>query len=340
MPKISKSKMAKLFQRLGTSYSAGIDIRSVIEQETKTGSPAYQLRAKRMHRELSEGKELAEAMAATDGYFPDLAVNVVKAGERGGRLEESFFRLGQHYKNIVTFRNNFLQALAWPAFELVAAIVIAGGLMAICDNMMAVMDLEKIDWFWMGSTVGNVIAYFVLVFVFFSCFAFVVIGTNNGWFGTLPIRLAMRIPLIGKTIQCLALSRLAWTMSVADNAGMDALDTVKLSLRATENFYYKRLETEICDSIREGNGFYPSFAATDAFPQDLLIPLENGETAGQIAESMDRVSHEMQAKAEVNMKAIGTIGFVATLLFVAALVAGILIFSVQQYVNMLNSLAS
>ena len=337
MAKISQSQMAKLFHRLATSYTAGIDIRSAYKRETQTGSAAYRINAETICHLLGQGKELAEAMDATNGYFPELAISVVKAGERGGRLEESFSRLGQHYKDLVDFRNKFLSAIAWPAFELVFAIFLCGGLIAICDWIFDSVGMEKFDWFWMGSTGGNVAAYFVLVFMFFGVVATLIMGTARGWFGTVPMQIAMKIPLIGKTIECLALSRFAWTMSVAENAGMNAVEIVELSLRSTENFFYKRLEPEVKRNIKAGKQFYPTLRATNAFPEDLLIYVDNGETAGELAESMDRASRELQAKAEMNLKAIGTIGFVLMILMVAGLVLLICVFAMQQYINMLNN---
>ena len=338
MTKITMSQMAKLFHRLATSYTAGIDIRSAYQRESQTGSPAYRTKAQQIYKQLGGGQPLAEAMANTNGYFPELAISVVKAGERGGRLEESFARLSKHYGDLVAFRSKFLAAIAWPAFELFAAIMIVGGLMAICDSIFETMEMEKFDWFMMGSTVGNVIAYFVLVFLFFAVFTAIVVGTARGWFGTMPMRIALKIPLIGKTIECLALSRLAWTMSVAENAGMNAIETAQLALRSTENFYYMNLEPVISRNLQQGHPFYETFKATKAFPEDLLIYIDNGERAGELSESMDRASHELQARAELNLKAIGTIGFVLMILFVAAVVLVILVFAVQQYVNMLNSL--
>ncbi len=340
MAKISQSQMAKLFHRLCTSYSAGIDIRSAYQRETETGSPAYRVKAKQVVRGVGEGMELADAMASTDGYFPDLAISVVKAGERGGRLEESFGRLSKHYGDLVTFRNKFLAAIAWPAFEAVAAILIVGGLMAICDWIFDSMGMEKFNWLWMGSTLGNVIAYFVLVFLFFLGLATLVVGTARGWFGTLPMQIAMKIPLIGKTIECMALSRFAWTLSVAENAGMNAIEAAQLALRATENFFYKRLEPEVCKSLQEGAQFYPTLKKTDAFPEDLLIYVDNGETAGELAESMDRASSELQERAESNLKILGTIGFAAMIGFVGLLVLIICVFAMQQYINMLNSVSN
>ena len=338
MARISISQMAKLFHRLATSYTAGIDLRSAYRRESETGSPAYRAKAHQIYKQLDGGRPLAEAMESTNGYFPELAISVVKAGERGGRLEESFSRLSKHYGDLVAFRTKFLAAIAWPAFEMFAAIMLVGGLMAICDWIFTSMEMEKFNWFYMGSTIGNVIAYFVLVFLLMAGSVVAVLGTARGWFGTLPMRLAMKIPLIGKTIECLALSRFAWTMSVAENAGMNAIETAQLALRSTENFFYTNLESEVTRGIRNGNQFYPTLKATKAFPDNLLIYVENGETAGELAESMDRASAELQAKAEINLKLIGTIGFVLMILFAAGLVLFIAVFAMQQYINMLNSL--
>ena len=241
MSKISQNQMAKLFQRLATSYTAGIDLRAIIKRETETGSTGYRLKAKQVARGIANGMTMAEAMRGTDGYFPELAISVVHAGERGGRLEDSFRRLADHYGNLVTFRNRFLIALAWPAFELLVAIVLVGAMMAICDWIFTSLEMEKINWLLMGSTIGNVIAYFVLVFTLMGGFVVLAIGTGRGWFGTFPMKVARQIPLIGKTIEAMALSRFAWTMSVAENAGMNPLEIVaaisagdrKLFLQAT-----------------------------------------------------------------------------------------------------------
>ena len=97
MAKISYSQMAKLFRRLATGYGAGIDIRQLYRRETETGSPAYRVNSQKVFKRVNQGQSLAQAMKAVNGYFPELAIAVVQAGEKGGRLEESFSKLSQHY---------------------------------------------------------------------------------------------------------------------------------------------------------------------------------------------------------------------------------------------------
>ncbi len=327
MARITYNKMAKLFHRLEISYRAGIDLVTAYKKEREIGGPSDRLKANRVVNALKDGNALATAMKSLDGYFPELAIAVVMAGEAGGRLDESFGRLATHYKSLVEFRSNFLRSISWPVFQLAVCVLLVGVMIPILHWVM--VDLggmsEPIDWFGMGSTTGNLLLYIFVVVSFFGSLAMLIVGSIKGWFGTLPMRLARRVPLLGKTIESLALSRMAWTMSVAENAGMDALDNARLSLGATENYFYESLEEEVCEDLRNGKTFYKTYKATDAFPQDYLDYIDVGETAGELAETMDRASRDLQAKADQNMQVLGKIGFALTFAFVAVVIGGTVI---------------
>ncbi len=334
MSRISNGKLAKLFGRLATSYRAGIDVRAILERESKSGSPAQRVQLKKVYDQISQGAPLASAMQSTDGYFPELAISVIEAGEQGGRLDEAFSRLGDHYKTLVTFRNRFLQSIAWPCFELVMSI----GVIALMMILMEWLVPDPPDWFRLGlSPRGNLYLFLGAVLLFFGGGFLLIYGIGQGWFGILPMKVARRIPLVGKTIEALSLSRFAWTMSVAENAGMDAVATSRLALNATENYYYKRLEPFVTKNIQAGNGFFPVLQATDSFPDEFLTYVHTGETAGELAESMNRASEHLQAQAENNLQTIGKIGFFLVFILIAVLIGGAIITLYQQYINQLNS---
>ncbi|MEM7453857.1 MAG: type II secretion system F family protein [Planctomycetota bacterium] len=327
MAKISKTQMSKLFHRLATGYRAGIDILTLIKRETVQGSPAHKLKTHEMHELIGNGSTLAGAMREVNGYFPPMAVAVVEAGERGGRLEDSFARLSEHYGNLVKFRNRFLQSIAWPLFEIGFAIVILGLLILVMGWIIEGNGGKAIDWFGMGLSVeGNFMLYCGVVLTVLTFVTFFVVGILKGWFGLLPMRIARRLPLIGPTIEALALSRFAWTLSVTQNAGMNPVDMAALGLRSTENYFYTQLEPEICEGIQDGRTFFEVMRETESFPGDLLMHVDNGELTGKLAESMDRACEEMTEKAQMNLKLIGTIGFVLMLMFTGLLIGGAVVY--------------
>lgn len=325
MGQFTYSQLAASFQRMAVSYSAGIDIRKIVRRETEHGSTTYRKTFAEITSKVDKGASLGASMASTEQVFPVLATAVVKAGEKGGRLEESFKRLSDHYKSLADFRQRFLSSVAWPCFQLVAAIGIIGALILILDYVYRLGNMDPIDWFGMGGTTGNFLFYIGVIGFLFGGGYFLYQGINRGWFGVIPIKIARRIPLVGKTIECLALSRFAWTMSVCENAGMNPLETIRLALGSTENYFYQQLEPELTSDLQKGLDFYRSMEQTQSFPEDLLIYVENGETSGELAESMDRASREMQDRAERNLKTISGIGFFLVFSMVAVLIGGTVI---------------
>jgi type II secretory pathway component PulF len=303
------------------------------------GSSAYRRRMKEISQAIDQGASLAESFSQSQ-FFPPLVVATIKAGEQGGRLDQAFRRLADHYENLVKFRTRFLMAIGWPVFELCAAITIFGLLILIMGYLLDGKEgLSAPDWFGFGlKTRGNFILYVSVVMTFFTSIALLVIGTARGWYGTLPMRIARRIPVLGKTIECLSLARMAWTMAVAENAGMSATETMQLSLEATQNYYYEQLTPELVTKIQRGQPFYLSLQETQAFPDDFLIYVDNGETAGKLAEVMEKASDNLQETAENNLRIISVVGFVVTFGFVAILVGFTIISIYSQYLGTLNSM--
>ncbi len=339
MSTASYSQLAKLFHRLGNSYTAGLEIRHSFEREKDFGSPVYRRKMAIVSNALNQGTSLTDSLQQSD-FFPPLVLSTVKAGERGGRMDQAFHRLAAHYDNLVKFRTRFLMAIGWPVFELMASILIFGALILIMGYLLDGKEgMRAPDWFGFGfQTRGNFILYVTVVLTFFTTLGLLVVGTMRGWYGTLPMRIARRVPIVGKTIECLSLARMAWTMSVAENAGMSAVETMQLALQSTQNYYYQQLEPELVSKIVRGQPFYTSMQETQSFPQDFLIFVDNGETAGKLAEVMDRASHTLQETAENNLKILSVVGFVVAFGFVAVIIGFTIISLYSQYIGTLNSL--
>ena len=326
MAKISKSQMAKLFHRLATGYKAGIDLRTLLLKESETGPPRHRIKSSVIAKDISNGASLSKAMDEAE-YFPDLPIAIVDAGEKGGRLDEAFRKLSQHYDTLVKFRNNFIQSISWPCFELGASIVIFGLLLLVLSWVIGGNpNAKSMDGFGTGYTFRQLFyIYCTCILLLAGTITGLFFAARGGLFGELPMKAARRIPLIGKTIEALALSRFCWTLSIAENAGMNAVETARLAIKSTENYYYHRHEDDICRKLQKGGSFYRVLKSTDAFPEDLLIYVDNGEMAGKLAESMDRASTDYQDRAEMNMKTIGTVGWGLMLGFVAIVIGGTVI---------------
>jgi hypothetical protein len=126
MARIGTRALSQFCQRVGTALHAGIDVRRVWDNESKRGSAPQRGVMEGIRQQVARGDSLASAFARTNGYFPPLVCEMVEVGERTGRLEEVFLRLGEHYDHLLNLRRAFLIGIAWPLIELTLAVIAIG----------------------------------------------------------------------------------------------------------------------------------------------------------------------------------------------------------------------
>ena len=60
--------------------------------------------------DVREGRNLSAAMGAHPDIFPDMYINMVRAGESGGSLVEVLLRLAEHYERFAEVRQKVAEA--------------------------------------------------------------------------------------------------------------------------------------------------------------------------------------------------------------------------------------
>jgi len=254
---------------------------------------------------VARGEALAAALAETGDYFPTLFLELTDVGEQTGHLSEVFARLAENYEDQVKMRRVFLAAIAWPIFQLIAAVLIIGFLIWI----MGVIGNGKIDPLGFGLVGNTGLAIYVVFVGTVAAAIFVLVeAVRRGLVWTGPIqRFVMRLPGIGKPLRTLALARLAWSMHLTMKTGMDVRRALRLSLASTRNVVYTDQIDPIDAEIAEGNSIYEAFRGTGAFPADFLDVLAVGEQSGRMVESMERLSRQYQDYARTALATLNVL---------------------------------
>lgn len=323
-PRIKLGELSQLCRRLATSLEAGVDIRRVWSREsTGRGSPALRRQMEQVAEGINRGETLSDALLETRDYFPTLFRELADVGEHTGKLAEVLRRLAEHYEHQLRLRRIFMAAIAWPMLQLVAAVGVIGLLIFVMGFLPPMADGKPFDLLGLGLYGGRgVVIYFLFVAAVVAGLALVVRAVRRGLAWTRPVQLLlMRIPWLGGSLQTLAMSKLAWSMYLTLDAGMDLLRAIPLCLRSMGNAHYSQHTAEILQSIRAGNEVTEAFADTRVFPREFLDSLEVGERAGRLPETMEILSREYQDRAQRALVALTTLaGF-----GVWVLVAGIII---------------
>ncbi len=290
---MSTGQLASMCHRMGTSLAAGTDVLKVLNQESRYGSSAYQRCMVEVARRVGNGATLAEAFQASGGYLPDLLCELVGVGEQTGRLDGVFQRLSEHYQHLLHLRRTFLAGIVWPVFELGLGVVVIGGLI----YLLGAIDPSSKGVFGLAGGRGLMI-YLVIITAILLVGFVVVHGLRRGWFGSWPQTLMFRLPVIGTSLQTMAISRMAWTLSLALNAGIDARRAMRLAFSSTQSQFYTRHLDAVDTVIVRGGQFHEALRATGAFPSEFLNAMESAEVSGTESESLAHLSEQYQERAE------------------------------------------
>jgi len=316
---------------------AGLDIRTIWQKEAERGSPIHRQQASTVSDRINVGDSVAEAMSACDGYFPQLTCDLVEVGEKTGRMDEVVMGLAAHYEHLLDLRRTFLMGILWPGIQMFAAVCVIGLLIWIMGILPTGPSGEPTDILGLGLVgTQGVIIYMFIVGAVAAGIAWLVLAFLRGWFGPKPLELAMQVPVIGGCMQTSALSRLAWTLSLALDSGMDARRSIKLAVRSTQNAYYTSQMNTVDSQIEQGKEFHTVLRSTGLFPDDFLSSLETAEISGTHGESLARLANDYRDRAKTAAKAL-TIAASFVVWGMVAVIIVLLIFRLAMfYIGTLN----
>ena len=337
-PQLSNKALSELCHRLAVETESGIDIRRTWKRETESASLRIRADFQHVSDAVNHGDSLSAALAGTGQLFPSLFREIVGVGETTGTLGRVFHRLASHYRAQVQLQRMFLLAIAWPVIELVLAIIVVGLMIWVLGFVAQRNNGQPIDVLGFGliGTRGLMI-YTTFIIAVGLCVAGLIVAVRRGVLWTRPLeRAVMQVPVLGPSLQKLALARLTWALHLTMNVDMDLRQVVPLVLRATHSDYYIRHTQQAVAIMAAGHPLYQAFAATGVFPPDFIDAIEVAEESGAVVESMERLSKRYEEEAETAFKVLTTFAGVAVALLVMGLIV-LMIFRIAGfYIGTLN----
>ncbi len=287
-------------------------------------------------RRIDAGQTVGEALEA-QRYLPPLAVEMINVGEQTGKLERVLRQLAEHYENILSLRRVFLMGLAWPLIQLFISVTVVGFLIWILGVIAESNGGQGIDMLGIGIGARGLWNY-LNILVFAALVVIVpIVFIQQGFLFTGPLmRIMLRIPLIGPCLQYLALSRVAWALSMAIDAGMSAIASLRLALRASQNIYYSSAWPAVEQALERRCPMADALRASGRFPEEFLMVLETGELSGMVSETLDRHAADLRERAQALLRTLTVLAGTACSLAVMLIIGAVVLRMGMSYVNMLN----
>ncbi len=341
MPRIGTRPLAALCRRVALALEAGIDERRIWQREAERARGRMRVAVSQIQGAVERGESSGEGVGQAGAYFPPLFHQLVQLGDQTGKSPTVFRRLADHYEHRLQLRRTFLAGITWPLVQLTAAIVMVGFLIWILGVIGRNMGDAPYDILGLGLR-GNrgLLIYVSLIAVVggLGVAAYYLLRSGMAWVGPVQ-RVVLRLPVIGSCLRTLALARLAWTLGLTLEAGMDLRRALPLALQSTHQVGFTQHIPEVAASVGRGEEAVVALARTDAFPPDFLDTVQVGEESGRLEEAMLRLADQYQERARDALATLTKLAGFAVWAVVALMIVAIIVNIVASYANFLQGLA-
>lgn len=336
---LSLKTLAHACRSLSTLLESGVEVRQAFKIASDKVSDAHCRTAfAEINQQISAGHEISVAMREQGQTFPELMIDMIEMSEGTGSLPEVLTHLAEHYENNLRLRREFVSSIAWPMFQLVAAVLIIALLIVIFgivgDNPGG-PNLKQLTFGLSG--VSGAIIWLTCTFG----------GVGLLWFGyQVSVRLFaakrildplwLRVPVLGTCLRSFAIARFSWAYYLTQQSGMTVDRSLTASLKATNNGAFQGSTPLVCAGIREGEDLSVVLAESRLFPEDYLHMVSVAETSGTVPEMLHRLSPQFEEQARRSLKALTAAVSWTVWLLVATFIVFFIFRFFLWYVGMIN----
>lgn len=324
------SEVSAVTRQLATLLHSGIPLAQAltacIEQAE---APGLQKVLRHLREQVSQGIDFASALETCPGYFNSLYVNMVRAGQASGRLDDVLTRVAEYLANQNRLRNKLISAMTYPAIMVTISVLVVIALMTFVVPKITTILIEQKMELPLPTQILIGVSNFMQTY-WELCIKLPLIGFFflQGALQTEKFRLAwdrglLKIPLLGDLLKKTAVSRFAITFSVLLRSGLPALDCLRIVKKIVGNRALMAVIQDIHDSIVEGTDISTPVKKSGVFPPVVGYMIAVGEQTGELESLLERVAHAYDEEVDISLTRMTSLIEPIMIVFMATIVGGI-----------------
>ncbi len=327
-----KSTHLVIFTRqLSTMINAGVPLlRALSSLADHSESPALKKILNGIIQDVEGGAPFGDALSKYPNTFSDVYVNMVRAGEAAGILDEILSRLAVQQEKNATIRKKIKSAMTYPMVLVVIMTAAFFGLMLFVIPQIAKIlkdlggpdaELPPLTQFMLGLSAVMTNYWFIiipgLIGAVYLLLRYIKTPTGKALFH----RFILKVPAIKGIVRKVAVARFARTFSSLMSAGVAVLEALSVTGRAIGNIVYEEALIKAVEEVKNGR---PLSAVIDEY-QHLFPPIVGqmlavGEETGQTDTVLVKVADFYEEEVDVAIEGISAIIEPVMIVFMGSMV--------------------
>ena len=298
---VKAEELVVFTRQLSTMVSAGVPIlRALNSMSQHAQSAGFRTTINSVIKDIEGGTSFADALSKHPNSFNDVYVNMVRAGETGGILDDILKRLALQQEKNDSIKKKVKSAMTYPMVLIVITVGAFFGLMifvipaigkTIKDLGGEDAELPLITQI-MLSISSFLISYWYIIFPIIGAGIWAVMRYIKTPVGKRKFhRFILKAPIVSKIVKKVAVARFTRTFSALTGAGVAVLEALDTTAKAVGNKVYEESLTNAARRVQNGEVLSKIIAEDeDLYPPIVSQMLSVGEETGQTDKVLVKVA--------------------------------------------------
>ena len=281
-------------KQLGVMIKSGLSIVEALEAlEEESQNKYFAAQIKKMISDIKGGIPLSKAMEQHKDTFNDIYINMVKSGEKSGKVEKVLERLSVQLEKDYDLTRKIKGALTYPLFVLVALVIVAVLVLTfIIPQLTSIFEdagvplpmITKIVIALSGSLKKYGLYYLAVIIVLVvALIKFKHTSKGKRVFD----KVMVRIPVFGGLLKKTYMSRFTRNFAALSASGLPLLDVFKVTADTIGNEGYKEEVIKMGEEVKSGKNISSAIKESPLFPKMIGQLSAVGEKSGSVDQVFD-----------------------------------------------------
>lgn len=328
-----KTKDVTVFSRqFATMINSGLSLtKSLNILSEQTQNQTFSEVIGQVQKDVEAGQTLSEALAKHPTVFSGLFINMVRAGETGGVLDDVLIRVAEHYEKEMGIRSKIKSAMTYPIVMFVMAMLIVFAMITFIVPVFVGMfaqlggDLPLPTKALIASS--NFIRGFwwlLIAFLVGARYAFKAYKSTPA--GKLQLdQLKLRLPVFGQLFTKLSIARFTRTFGTLVSSGVPILQAMDIVSDTANNEVVARTVRNARSSIKEGETIAQPLSESPVFPPMVVQMIAVGEETGALDAMLAKIADFYDDEVSALVESMTALIEPLMIVFMGLVVGGILI---------------
>lgn len=332
--KLNTKNLVVFSRQLSTMIAAGIPIIQALDM---LQSKADNKRSKDIFRNIFEnvqkGNSLSDSMTAQRGAFPELLTNMVKAGEIGGTLDQSLFRMSNHYEKEAKLASKIKSASIYPAILATISVIVVLLLVTfVLPTITSMFDqslmpastkfILAISHFILDNWILLIVGFFMSIFIIRILLKVRSVKIEVD-------KLKLRLPIFGKLNRTVYSARCARAFSSLYSSGVQTLEMIEITGKVLNNTYLEEKFSNVLESVSRGDLISQAIERTEEFDKMLSSMIFIGEESGSLGDILSSTADYFDNEADAALQRMVAM-IEPIMIVVLGVVIGFIVISIMQ----------